>query len=79
MRIIFMKANTNYLPLVEVMFITLLHYDPHLHTMKAEPSQTLTSEVKHRNDTSCRYILLLIYPLLLISDGILYRQSAVDI
>ena len=64
---------------VEVMFITLLHYDPHLHKMKAEPSQTLTSEVKHRNDTSCRYILLLIYPLLLISDDILYRQSAVDI
>ena len=62
-----MKANTNYLPLVEVMFITLLHYDPHLHKMKAEPSQTLTSDVKHRNDTSCRYILLLIYPLLLIS------------
>ena len=38
-----MKANTTCLPLVEVMFITLLHYDPHLHKMKAEPSQTLTS------------------------------------
>ena len=53
---------------VEVMFITLLHYDPHLHKMKAEPSQTLTSEMKHRNDTSCRYILLLIYPLLLMCN-----------
>ena len=39
-----MKANTNYLPLVEVLFITLLHYDQHLHKMKAEPSQTLTSD-----------------------------------
>ena len=38
-----MKANTNCLPLGWVMFITLLHYDPHLHKMKAEPSQTLTS------------------------------------
>ena len=44
-----------------------------------DPSQTLISEVNHGNDASCRYTLLLICPLLLISDDILYRQSAVDI
>ena len=75
-RIVFVKANTNCLPLEWVMFITLLRRDPHLNQVKTESSQTLTSKVNHGTTPAvdisfCWYALCCWYPMISYIDNLL--------